>query len=348
MKTMKAAVLNAIQKWEYREMAIPECGPDDFLLQTKVSGICVTDVLRSMKTGFYHYPIVPGHEFCGVVYETGRNVTTLKKGDRVAVYPLIPCKQCGPCLGQNYNLCNNYNFLGSRTHGGHAEYVLCPAENAVKLPDAVTFEQAALAEPLSVGLHACKRAGFSGTIDRVVIMGIGPIGMMIAFWAKHFGAKEVIGFARNEFRLEMARRLGIDHVVDTRLKEPVDYMNTLTGKEGATLVFECSGSNELQPQAIQMAAKRGKVVIVGNPSHSLKINKDVYDILLRREITIVPSWSSLIAPENEWAESLNYVADGKIDPAKIITHKFNISEVGSVMERMYFKKFDFFKVVFHF
>ncbi|MBF0106966.1 MAG: galactitol-1-phosphate 5-dehydrogenase [Deltaproteobacteria bacterium] len=346
MKKMKAAVLESVQNWKFKDVDCPECGPHDFLLQTKASGICVTDVLRSMKTGFYHYPIIPGHEFCGVVSEIGSQVTTLKRGDRAAVYPLIPCKACPPCLGENYNLCQNYNFLGSRTHGGHAEYVLCPADNAVLIPENVTFEQAVLTEPMSVGLHAVKKAQIGHDTGTVVIMGIGPIGQMIAMWAKIFGAKKIIGFARNEYRLEIAKRLGMDDVMDTRLKEPVNYINDITLGAGADIVFECSGSNELQPQAIQIASRKGKVVILGNPNHSLKLNKEVYDNMLRREITIMSSWSSLIAPENEWAESLKYVAQGRIDPAQIITHSYHLSEVAGVMERMYFKKFDFFKVVF--
>lgn len=346
MKMMKAAVLESVQDWQYKEIAMPKCGKDDLVIKTKVSGICVTDVLRSMKTGFYHYPIIPGHEFCGVVSEIGSDVSSLKTGDRVAVYPLIPCKKCNSCLNKNYNLCNNYNFLGSRTNGGHAEYVLLPAENAVLIPENVSFEQASLTEPLTVGLHAYKTAGTPLNVNTVVIMGIGPIGLMIALWARVFGAKTIIGFARNEHRLSIGCDIGMDHVIDTRLKEPKDFMSEFTQGEGAELIFECSGSNELQPQAIQSASRNGKVVIVGNPNHSLKIDKDVYSTMLRKELKILSSWSSLISPENEWAESLKFINDGKINPAKIITHEFSLAEVKDVIERMYFKKFDFSKVVF--
>src|SRR3989338_2842686 len=143
-ETMEAAVLEGLGKWNYRKVPLPECGDDNIIVQTQRSGICSTDVVRSMRTGFYFYPIIPGHEFCGIVVDKGKNVSNVDVDDNVALYPLIPCKKCVMCVKGHYNLCEKYDFLGSRRDGGHAEFVKCPAETAVKIPKGGSFEPAAI------------------------------------------------------------------------------------------------------------------------------------------------------------------------------------------------------------
>src|SRR3989338_10848687 len=121
METMKAAVLEGLKQWSYQDFSRPTCGAKEVIIQVMRASICSTDVVRSMETGFYHYPIIPGHEFCGIISEIGSDVKNVRIGDRVAVYPLIACKKCLACRKGHPNLCNSYNFLGSRTHGGYAE-----------------------------------------------------------------------------------------------------------------------------------------------------------------------------------------------------------------------------------
>jgi L-iditol 2-dehydrogenase len=128
---MKAAVLEDFKKWRYyNNFPDPICSENDILVKVKHASICSTDVLRSMQTGFYHYPIIPGHEFCGEIVDKGKNIkeSTLNVGDKVAVYPLMNCGKCRACKNGKQNLCNDYNFLGSRTHGGYGEYVTAPHE----------------------------------------------------------------------------------------------------------------------------------------------------------------------------------------------------------------------------
>lgn len=344
METMNAAVLEGLGRWEYKKVQMPGCGENDVIVQTRISGICSTDVVRSMKTGFYHYPIIPGHEFCGVVAEKGKNVTGIEIDDAVAVYPLIPCKKCMPCMKGMFNLCDNYDFLGSRRDGGHAEYVLCPAETLVKIPDGVSFEAASMTEPSAVTLHANRIAG---NADTVAVMGLGPIGLMTAHWAKAIGAKKVIGVDRNKHRLIAGKSIGIDELVDTRETEAYKAVNELTDNAGAQVVFECSGSDELQTQGILSAAKGGKVVILGNPLKNFVLDANAYSRILRRELAIMGSWSSM-TQNNEWHESLQAIKEKKIDPTHVITHGFHISESRQVIEDMHFKRFEFSKVNFYF
>lgn len=342
MDTMKAVAVEAVGKIRVVDMEMPKCGEKDIILGTKRCGICSTDFVRSQKTGFYHYPIVPGHEFCGVVVEKGSKAHNVEIGERVVVYPLIPCKACMYCKLGNYNLCDNYNFLGSRTHGGYAEFVKCPAENLVKLPDEVSFDEGAMIEPASVALHANKIAG-RGNI--VVVLGLGPIGQMALQWAKIFGAEMVVGIDRHDNRIKIAKQLGIDHVIDTRNVTPTEVLDELTRGAGADVVFECSGSDELQKLGIRCTAKRGKMIVVGNPVNDLLAEKDLFSRIVRREILITGSWSSLTA-NKEWEESVRYIKDKKIHVAPVISHKVQLDDGERILDDMFNKRFEFCKVVF--
>ena len=344
METMYATVLEGLGNWNYKKVPIPEYGDNEVIIQTKRSGICSTDVVRSMRTGFYFYPIIPGHEFCGVVVEKGKNVSNVEIDDKVAVYPIIPCRKCAQCTKGKYNLCDKYDYLGSRSDGGDAEFVKFSIENAVKMPHGVSFEQAMMTEPTAVTLHANRIAG-PGEI--VAIMGLGPIGLMTAQWAKVLGAKKVIGVDRNEIRFKIGKKIGIDEFVDTRDTEASIAIYELTDGLGADIVFECSGSDELQVQSILSAAKDGKVVILGNSIKNFILDQNAYSRILRREITIKGSWNSLIN-EKEWDESLHAMKEKKIDPLPVITHSFHLSEARQVVEDMHFKRFEFSKVGFYF
>ena len=354
---MKAGVLEKFKKWKYYDnFPDPVFGENDILVKVKHASICSTDVLRSMQTGFYHYPIIPGHEFCGEIVEKGAEIkeSSLDVGDKVAVYPLLNCGKCRACQNGKQNLCNDYNFLGSRTHGGYGEYVTAPAENLVPIPDSVDYEKASLTEPAAVALHAFKIAGKLDGVETVAIFGLGPIAYLVGLWAKFYGVKQVIGIARSDHRLDLAKAIGFDNLIDTREIVQEDHVNTvaadkileLTNGEGVDLTFECSGSNVLQPQTILSAAKSAKIIILGNPTHSLKLDRDIYSMVLRKELTIKGSWSSCVTPKNDWAEVLDIINKGDFDPSIIVTHTFELEQIKSVIEDMYFKNFDYSKVCF--
>lgn len=342
MEDMEAVVVEGIGNLDCKRIPYPECRDNDVIVSVKVSGICSTDVSRAMKTGFYHYPIVPGHEFCGTIIKKGKNVGNVDVDDRVVIYPLIPCKKCRSCISGDFNLCENYDFLGSRSNGGHEEYVRCPSENVIKIPDNVTFEEASLVEPSSVALHANKIAGH-GSI--VVVMGLGPIGNFAAQWARFLGAEQVIGVDRNDNKFDIARKVGIREFVDRRSQNVSQTIKNLTGGQGADIIFECSGSDELQKESILSTSRHGKIVIMGNPTQDLVLSKDVFSLILRREINIAGSWSSLIS-EKEWNQSLEGMGRKNINALPVLTHNFHISEAKKVIEDMYHKNFDFLKVGF--
>lgn len=214
---MKANVLYGIGDIRYTEVPDPEPQPGEVLLRVSCAGICGSDIPRIYQTGAHVMPLIPGHEFSGVVEKTGAGVNTKWTGRRVGVYPLIPCGKCGPCRQKSYELCRHYNYLGSRCDGGFAEKVCVPAANLIEIPDSVSMEAAAMMEPMSVAMHAIRRVipGF-GT-DRftpdsapcIAVIGLGTIGLLLTSLLCSEGYHRILVSGKKDFQREFARKLDI-------------------------------------------------------------------------------------------------------------------------------------------
>ena len=179
---MKAAVLFGNEDIRYSDWDKPSPGPGEVLVRVLASGICGSDVPRVLANGAHFYPVVLGHEFAGVIEETGEDVGGLKPGDHVSGAPLRPCMKCPDCARGNYSLCKHYSFIGSREQGSFAQYVVLPAVNAVKYSPSVPAEQAAMFEPSTVALHGIFLNG-SPTAEYTAICGGGTIGMFTMQWS---------------------------------------------------------------------------------------------------------------------------------------------------------------------
>ncbi len=340
---MKACILNGVKEWSFSETPYPENYDKDnyAIIKTTLNGICSTDILRSMKNGFYSYPIVPGHEIIGQIEEIKGN-KDLNINDRVAVYPLIPCEKCVHCSNKDPNLCDNYNFLGSRTNGGYSEFLVAPIKNLVKIPDNVSNEKAVFTEPLAVTLHSFKIAESFLKPKNILIIGLGPIGLLVAMWAKYKGIKNVYGIDRNKNRFEIFKKIGFDNCIDTKSND-LEKFNQDDIKFDS--VFECSGSVLLQKIGINKTMKKGQFILLSNPNDDLLMDKETYSKILRSEINFRGSWSSKISPDNEWKEVLFLLSQNLLDPSILISNKIKLSELPTTMPLMYEKKFEFIKVV---
>ena len=189
---MKAAVLHAPGDIRVENVPVPtELLENETLIKVKASGICGSDLDRVLKTGTYNFPTIPGHEFCGIVEKTGDKVKGFKKGDRVAVAPIIPCFSCESCQQGHYGQCVSYNYLGSRTDGGFAQYVKAPEMNLIKLPEEVSYKEGAAIEPAAVTLHGMRSVGVE-TGDTVAVLGCGTLGLFALQFAKIMGATRTI------------------------------------------------------------------------------------------------------------------------------------------------------------
>lgn len=315
---MKAAVVCANEDVQYLDYEEPVPGVGEVKVKVAASGICGSDIPRVLHHGAHFYPIVLGHEFSGDVVEVGEGVTKVKVGDRVSGAPLLPCMKCDDCQNGNFSLCKHYSFIGSRQQGSNADYVVLPEQNVVPFDKSISYEQGAMFEPSTVALHGLLQNDYQGGRN-VAILGGGTIGIFTMQWAKIFGSKRVVVFDISKERLELAKRLGADEVIDTT--EP-DYMKKameITGGKGYEFVYETAGQVPTMHMAFELAANKAHVCFIGTPHVDLTFTPALWEKMNRKEFKLTGSWMSYSSPfpGKEWDLTAHYFATGqlKFDPA---------------------------------
>lgn len=345
---MKAAVLFGIGDIRYSDVPLPKLNDGEVLVGVKFAGVCGSDIPRVMEKGTYSLPLIPGHEFSGEVVDTSKSLNKkFKPGDRVAVFPLIPCRRCPYCQIGEYAQCDSYDYLGSRRNGGFAEYVAVPEENLFLLPDNVDLDYGAMAEPVSVALHSVRRTGVD-IGDNVAILGAGTIGLILAQWVRIAGAKKIFLTDIEDKRLDIAKDLGFKDCLNTRDEEPVAWILDNTGGRGVDICIEAAGSPVTLNQALRMTRKLGKIVLMGNISKDVVVPEDLISTILRGQLTIYGTWNSSITvvPKNEWETSLSFMSSGALNLKPLITHKLPLSQVKEAFDMMHNKREFFCKVMF--
>lgn len=310
---MKAAVLHGNEDIRYEEYPTPEVKPGTVKVRVKAAGICGSDIPRVLNNGAHYYPIVLGHEFSGIVEEIGEGVTKVKVGDTVSGAPLLPCMKCGDCQRGNYSLCKHYGFIGSHDQGSFAEYVVMPEANAIPYDPAIPFEVAAMFEPATVSLHGMYCNDYAGGGD-VAIIGGGTIGLFAAQWAHIFGAKRVVVFDLVEERLELAKRLGADEVVNTGDPDFMAKAKALTGGKGYDYVFETAGNPITIQMGFELAANKAHYCCIGTPHKDMTFTPKMWEYMNRKEFKLTGSWMSYSAPfpGKEWELVAHYFATGQL------------------------------------
>ncbi len=331
---MKAGVVHAKNDIRYEEIEKPKATAGKVLIKVKYTGICGSDVPRVNGDACHFFPNVLGHEFSGVVEEIGEGVTTLKPGDRVAGVPLVPCMKCEDCQKGDYSLCKHYSFIGSREFGSFAEYVAVPEKNAVKFDDEVSFEKGASFEPATVALHGLRRLDYKGG-KNVAILGGGTIGMMTMQWAKIFGAKSVTVFDILDERLELAKRLGADHGVNSGKEGFMDEVNEITDGRGFDYIYETAGNTITMKMAFKLAANKAQVCFIGTPTRELSFGVDEWEAINRKEFYLTGSWMSYSAPfpGDEWKLTAHYFKTGQLQfDDSFIFKKIPLSQIDTAFE----------------
>ena len=347
---MKAAVLHAVDDLRYEDVPVPAATASEVLIRIRAAGVCGSDIPRVKKKGTYSFPLIPGHEFAGEVAQINDHIsTTFKMGDRVTVFPLIPCKECAYCQIGEYAQCDNYDYLGSRRDGGFAEYVSAPVENLVLIPNNVDFDCAAMTEPASVALHALRRAGVDAG-DSVAILGAGTIGIILAQWARICGAGKVFVTDVVDEKLDVARKYGFDHCINAMKEDVVQKIIEETDGRGVDICVEAAGTPITFEQSLRIVRKLGKVVLMGNVSGDVVIPERTASAILRGQLTIYGTWNSSFTavPKNEWITALHFMSTGTLDLKPLITHKFRLDQANEVFDMMYDRKEFFNKVMFVF
>lgn len=192
---MKAWNLHGVSDFRYEEVLKPVPVAGEVLVAVKAVGICGSDIPRVYENGTYSFPTIIGHEFSGVVEDIGANVESNWKNKRVGIFPLIPCKSCVPCKNKQYEMCRKYSYIGSRRNGAFAEYVSVPVENLIELPESVSYEEAAMFEPMAVAVHAMRRVKPMAD-DTVAICGVGTIGTLLLMFLMEAGIKKKVAPAK--------------------------------------------------------------------------------------------------------------------------------------------------------
>ena len=328
---MKAMFLTALRQMELREIPEPEIKKDtDVLLKIGAAGVCGSDV-HYYETGrigsqVVEYPFVVGHECAGIVQDTGSAVTRVKAGDQVVVEPSFSCHNCDQCKMGREHTCRNVSFLGTpgQASGCLCEYIVVPQENCFPTNNAITLEQGALCEPLSIGVYTIQQAGFHEGAN-VAILGSGPIGLCVLLSAKEKNAERIYVTDKIDSRLQAAKRVGINYAGNPEKTDIVEEINSEESL-GVDCVFECCGQQDALDQALDILRPGGQLVIVGIPRQDMiSFSADKFR---RKEITI-----KYIRRQNHCVRpAIDLIASGKIDVDFLVTHRFSLEQAQNAFD----------------
>lgn len=332
---MKACSLHAVGDLRVEDVPTPDIGPDEVLVSVKACGVCGSDIPRVFSKGTYSFPTIPGHEFAGEVVAAGANAPADWVGKRVAVFPLIPCRTCPACRTGAFAQCEDYDYLGSRSDGAFAEYVRVPVWNLIPVPDAVSYEEAAMLEPAAVALHAMRQGGLDAG-DSILIFGAGPIGLMLGAWARICGARDVLLVDIDERKVAFAKEVGFEHVFNPAKDDALGAWVRDVTERGADVVVEASGSSAALEQCMPNARTFGTVVLMGNPAGPMTLSQKSYWAILRNELRVVGTWNSIYAgvPKDEWRLALEFMASRQLDVARLISHRVALEDLSDAMAMM--------------
>ncbi len=310
---MNVLNLHGIGDLRFEKKETYQLEKDKVLVKIKYCGICSSDIERVFINGTYHFPTIPGHEMSGQIIGVNDEDEELL-GKKTAIFPLMPCFKCDACEKEEYAQCSNYNYFGSRCDGGYSEYLLVPKWNLVLFDDNLEYKIAALCEPGSVAIHSINIGNIEKE-DNVAISGTGTIGMMIALVAQGKGANVTV-IGRSSQSLEFSKKLGLNTLLITEIK------NKTFDK-----IFEVVGNNESINQSINIADNFSTIILVGNPKDDVKLDKQIYWKILRKQIVLKGIWnSSYNAKVNDWKEILDLMTNSNIPFDSLISKEYSMSE----------------------
>ncbi len=347
---MNAWVLRGIGDISMETVKKPELKEGEVLVAVKAAGICGSDIPRIYQTGAYSYPLIPGHEFSGVVKATGADTKESSRwlGKRVGVFPLIPCGCCVPCRKRKYELCRNYSYLGSRRDGGFAQAVAVPEKNLLLLPDSVSFQEAAMLEPMAVAVHAMRRVEWSFS-HKIVVCGLGTIGLLLVMFLREAGIKNLFVVGNKESQRQQILNMGLeeDSYCDGRARDVVSWILEHTDGAGADVFFECVGKNETYALAVDSVAPLGQICLVGNPYSDMRLEKAVYWKILRNQLTVTGTWNSSFTGDksDDWHYVMERLAQKRVHPETLISHRIPFERLDQGLLVMRDKKEDYCKVM---
>ncbi|HEX4250472.1 MAG TPA: alcohol dehydrogenase catalytic domain-containing protein [Pseudonocardia sp.] len=313
---MRQVVVNSAEDIQVERVPWPSApGEGDVLVRSRLVGICGSDTHACAgKHPFMPLPYRPGHEVVGVVAAVGPGVDDLTEGDRVVLEPNLVCGKCRQCLDGRYNICRNLAVFGCQTVGAMADEFVVARDRLHRLPDGLSFELAALIEPLATPVHAVRRAGI-GPGSRVAVLGAGPIGLLSLVAARAAGAEVVAVTDVLPAKLDRARRLGADAALDAAAPDLVEQARRALG-DSADVVLDCVARESSMTQAIELVDKGGTVMVVGIAAGPTTIP---LHLVQDREIALV---GSLMYTHADVRRAIDLLAGGAVAAADLVTATF--------------------------
>ena len=326
---MKAAFIERPGTIYLDDVPVPACGAHEVLINIKEVGICGSDLhyFQDGRIGDHviRGPHILGHECAGVVVEAGREVKALRKGDRVAVEPGVPCFSCSACLSGRYNLCDSVHFIGAPPyHGAFREYLAHDARFVFPLPESVSFAQGAMAEPLAVAWHTVRMVGLSPG-QTVLIVGSGPIGFSCLEMARVAGAASVIVAEPQAHRRKTAHALGADLTIDPAREDLLEAIREHTGGRLCDCALEASGTAPGVASAIEAVRRGGSVAFVGMGGATVEIP---HAQVLKKEATV----QGIYRYANAYPPVLGLLASGRLQASPWISHRLPLERIQQAME----------------
>lgn len=330
---MKAAVYHGPKDIRVENVADKKAGPGEVLIKIKYCGVCGTDIhIYEGDSGAFavNPPLIPGHEFAGEVVEVGEGVTKLKVGDRVSGDPNIMCGECYYCRSGMEHFCSSVKGIGTTADGGFAEYTVMNASHVHKVPDELDFMTAAMAEPMSCCIHGIDLCEIKQG-DTVLVMGAGPIGIIMLQLAKLSGAAKLIVSEPVEEKRALALELGADIVIDPINQDIESILKENTSN--VDCVIECAGLVKTQEDAVRLAGKSARVMFFGLGSPDARISIKPDDIF-KKELKIT---SSFINPYT-FPRAIAMLATGKVDIKSIITNEVLLDDIAEVFKNPEYRR----------
>jgi len=331
--TMKAAFVKDSSSVVVEDVEKPILGTGDVLVKMHACGICGSDLEKVF--GKYSQPSTRlGHEPSGTIEKVGENVTDYKKGDRVFVHHHVPCYSCHFCLHGNETMCEKYSET-NLSPCGLAEEFIVPQWNVnhggiLKIPDSMSFEEAAMIEPLACCIRAWDKFSFQKG-DSAAIFGVGATGMMHVMLSIVHEFDKIFCIDVNEFRLEFAKKFNITDAIKSSVPDIKQKILDQTDNRGVDVAIVATGSLQALSSAIDLVRKGGTIVMFGVPSKGAMINLNM-SVIYSKEITMISSYA---ASDSDTTAALELIQSSKIDVKKLITHRYNIKDSPKAFEHAY-------------
>jgi L-iditol 2-dehydrogenase len=318
---MKQAVMLKPGKIAFRDVPVPDIREDEVLVKMMRIGVCGSDIhVYHGRHPYTTYPVVQGHEVSGEIIQAGAKVTALSTGDKVTIQPQVVCGKCYPCRTGNYNICDNLKVMGFQTTGMASEYFAVQAAKVLKLPEGMPYDFGAMVEPLAVAVHALGQSGMDIKGKKILVLGAGPIGNLVAQAARGLGAEAVMVTDLSEYRLNIARICGIEFAVNTGCEDLAAAIADHFGPDKADLILECVGANETMAQAIGNARKGSDIIVVGVFGEKAIVD---FGLVQDRELRL---FGTLMYKEADYRTAIDLISKGTIHLKPMITNHFHFMD----------------------